>query len=326
MDLIPDDTLRAFTASVEDLLTNRFPTNRLRQLIEDGDPYDGQLWKAGTDLGWQLLAVPECLGGSGATVVELGLLCESLGRWVASGPWIGTAVVATLLGGLDGYRDELAAIASGERRYGLALPSASGTSCRVVESAGAQEFLLLSGGRARLCELPVASSRAAGFDPADYVVDVDVALSSDRALACSPHRARQLVAALTAATAAGVAGRCVELSVRHAGEREQFGRPIGAYQAIKHRCADMAMQREVAVASTYYALATINGDHTDAAVAVASAVSVSTDAAVANAENCVQVYGAMGFTWECDAHLYLKRAHRLRAIAGALAEEERKSV
>lgn len=321
MDLLQGPTLKALTSSVEDVLSDRFPTSRLRALHEEGDPHDPELWATGCYLGWQMLSVPEELGGAGGTVVELGLLMESLGRFVASGPWIGTALAATLLAEA-GDGTALAAIGSGDARYGIgvpvrAQPKDGKLALRVMDAAGATAFITVDHDAVRTYPLPLPNAThgtVEAFDPADAVRDVAVDAASGAPVAVGPGRARPIGSALVAAAAAGVAARCVDLAVAHATTREQFGKPIGSFQAVKHRCADMAVRREAATASAYYALAGIAGHEPEAESAAASALVVATDAAVQNAEDCVQVYGAMGFTWECDAHLYLKRAHRLRAL------------
>lgn len=323
MDLLLDETLRALISSVDGVLSSTFPTSRLRALYEAGDPYDDALWRTGCGLGWQLLAVPEDLGGAGGTLVELGLVFETLGRHVASGPWFGTALAATILGEL-GDAELLAPIAAGDVRYGVGVPTSSpnedGTvRLRVMDAAGANACITWNDAGIWVFAMP--QSRAVqALDPADSVHDITWRAKPSASLTAPPARARLVGSALIAATAAGVASRCVDLAVSHAMTREQFGRPIGSFQAIKHRCADMALRREAAVSSSYYALAAITGDKPEAAAAAAAALLVATDAAVDNAADCVQVYGAMGFTWECDAHLYLKRAHRLRALVGVLRD------
>ena len=127
---------------------------------------------------------------------------------------------------------------------------------------------------------------------------------------------RRRATVLAAAEAAGVADRALEMSVEYAKVREQFGRPIGTFQAIKHRCADMAVRAEVARSAVTYAAVAIEEARDDAPLAVHIAKSLATDAAIGNATDNIQNHGGIGYTWEYDAQLYLKRAKRLRPAFG----------
>ena len=136
-------------------------------------------------------------------------------------------------------------------------------------------------------------------------VDVDAAPSSE---GCT----------LTAALSAGIASRTVELAVAYARERVQFDKPIGSFQAVKHICADMLVRAEVARAAVDAAAVLLDEGSDDAKTAVASAKLLSSEAGIANAKSCIQVHGGMGFTWEVDAHLYLKRAAVLATQFGGM--------
>jgi alkylation response protein AidB-like acyl-CoA dehydrogenase len=128
---------------------------------------------------------------------------------------------------------------------------------------------------------------------------------------------RRMATVLVAAEAVGVAERTVEMSVEYAKVREQFGKPIGTFQAIKHRCADMATRAEVARAVVVYASVAVQDGEADAEFHVHSAKALAADAAIQNATDNVQNHGGMGYTWESDAHLYLKRARVLEHVCGS---------
>ena len=124
-----------------------------------------------------------------------------------------------------------------------------------------------------------------------------------------------LTAALAAAELVGVAQWCVDTAAAYAKERVQFGRPIGQFQGVKHRCADMLCRVELARAAAWDAARAVD-DGTAASFAAATAIALALDAAFENAKDCVQVLGGIGFTWEHDAHMYLKRAIALRSLLG----------
>jgi alkylation response protein AidB-like acyl-CoA dehydrogenase len=128
---------------------------------------------------------------------------------------------------------------------------------------------------------------------------------------------RRAATVLVAAEAVGVAERTLEMSVEFAKVREQFGKPIGTFQAIKHRCADMATRTEVARAVVTYAAVAVQDGEPDADFHVHSAKALAADAAIQNATDNVQNHGGMGYTWESDAHLYLKRARVLEHVCGS---------
>jgi alkylation response protein AidB-like acyl-CoA dehydrogenase len=128
---------------------------------------------------------------------------------------------------------------------------------------------------------------------------------------------RRMATVLVAAEAVGVAERTLEMSVEYAKVREQFGKPIGTFQAIKHRCADMATRAEVARAVVVFASVAVQDGEPDADFHVHSAKALAADAAIQNATDNVQNHGGMGYTWESDAHLYLKRARVLEHVCGS---------
>jgi alkylation response protein AidB-like acyl-CoA dehydrogenase len=159
-----------------------------------------------------------------------------------------------------------------------------------------------------------------GIDPTRRMARVRFEHAPPTTVHGDPGSVRRCATVLAAAEAAGVAERALEMSVAYAKVREQFGRPIGAFQAIKHRCADMAVRAEVARSAVTYAAVAVEEGRDDAPLAVHIAKSLATDAAIANATDNIQNHGGIGYTWEADAHLYLKRARLLEHVLGTRLE------
>ncbi|MGH8978737.1 MAG: acyl-CoA dehydrogenase family protein, partial [Acidimicrobiia bacterium] len=169
----------------------------------------------------------------------------------------------------------------------------------------------------------VSARECKSVDPTRRLARVDldgVPLPEDRRLAISTPRVRELAAVLLAAEAIGVAQWCVDTSSEHAKQRVQFGRPIGQFQGVKHRCADMLARTELARAAVWDAARALGERDNGARVAIAAGAALAFDAAFTNAKDCVQILGGIGFTWEHDAHVYLRRAMTLHELTGAPGE------
>jgi len=303
--------------------------------VEQGDP---DAWRPVyarlADLGLFGVAVPEDRGGAGGSIEELCAMVEEAAKALVPGP-VATTALATLL--LDDP-EALTALASGERFAGVALegnvqfdtePSgasrASGTVSWVPGAADGGVLLLPSGENWLLVEtgsdgVQVEPLRATDFSrPLARVV---LTSAPATVVAVSRERVENLAATVLAAEAAGVTRWALDTGVAHAKVREQFGKPIGSFQAVKHLCAEMlcrAEQAEVAAADAARAAAD-SGDSgaRQFAIAAALAASVGIAAAKANVKDCIQVLGGIGCTWEHDAHLYLRRAHSIgRFLGGA---------
>jgi len=164
------------------------------------------------------------------------------------------------------------------------------------------------------------SGAAASIDPTRRLVHVRLNGIATERLEVGAAGLRRMATVLLAAEAVGLAERTLEASVEYAKVRQQFGRPIGSFQAVKHRCADMAVRAEVARSLTTYAAVALRDGEPDAARHADEAKALAVDAALANAHDNVQNHGGMGFTWESDAHLYLKRAWVLEHQFGTRVE------
>jgi alkylation response protein AidB-like acyl-CoA dehydrogenase len=330
MDLLYSEIEDDLRAGVRELLDAKAQWADVLAGTEKDDPYDTALWQALVQMGLTGLPVPEDLGGAGATWRETAVVMEELGRAVAPVPFLGSAVlgVAALLAAGD--RELLPAVASGERIAALAVPlgtapgSATGGTVTVDGGALTGEVAGVADGLAADVLLVPAPGGLYAVDAADAgrtpVVSLDMTRRlCDVAFSAAPARlvaegdgavraALSTGAAMLASEQLGVAGRCLETTVEYLKTRYQFGRPVGSYQGLKHRLADLwTAIAEARAIARYAASCTAAGDD-DAPVAVAVAQAHCSPIAVKAAEECVQMHGGIGFTWEHPAHLYLKRA------------------
>jgi len=303
----------------------------------DGPEERPSWWSSLAEQGLLGLHVATESGGSGAGGVELAVTVEELGRALAPGPALPTLLATLLLEGapakelLPGLVDGTltAAVALEDRLH--AWPSAdgfvvTGTASRVV-GAGLADVLLLGAGDtwfvvdAADVEVRPLTGLDATRRPAEVVL-AEVSIPGSRVLSgVTLGQVRLLAGALIAAEATGLAGWSLDTAVSYAKTREQFGRPIGAFQAVKHLCADMLVRAEQARAVAWDAARSLDepaGQERDLAIAIATSVCV--DAAMRNAKDCLQVLGGIGYTWEHDAHVVLKRALTLRAWIGEPSE------
>lgn len=328
MDLTLSAEQEAVRDAIRGLLRDRLPSARVRAVMETADGVDADVWRAAADLGWFGLAVPEDAGGAGYGLAEAMLLFVELGRSVAPGPWLGTVVAALALAGTPSAGATLADVLAGRVRAALVddLDDRLGTGARAdgevdeVFDAGAAQGLLVLGRDAARWVAVDAGVRVAGrpsMDPTRRLGRVRCTGAAALCLAGDALHWRRVATALAAAEATGVAERTLEASVEYGKVRQQFGQPIGAFQAIKHRCADMAVRAEVARSAVTYATVALDEGAADAALHVHVAKTLAGNAALQNATDNVQNHGGMGYTWEADAHLFLKRARVLEHTMGS---------
>ncbi|MFF8804514.1 acyl-CoA dehydrogenase family protein [Streptomyces omiyaensis] len=267
---------------VRELLAGRFGRDALRASVDSG-ALDRGLWKELGDAGFFALRLPEADGGVGLGLPEAVLVLEEAGRALLPGPLVATQRAA---GTVPGAAEGLAVVTEVSSEGLIPWRDAADVVLGPVEGA-----------------VPMRS-----VDPLTPLHRVSGTLPA----------ARPETVLLTAAEQVGTAAWCTDAAVAHARRREQFGRPIGAFQAVKHLCAGMLVRTELARAAVH--AAAVTGD----AAEIAGAKLLADDAAVANARDCLQVHGGMGFTWEADVHLHLKRAWVRAALVlpGARAAEE----
>lgn len=313
MDLLPSAEQQQIVDAVREVLADRFSAEHLRR--GDG-ALTAREWHALGALGWFSLAQPETVGGSGLSIAEEALLCRELGRALMP-----PSLVATILAGRLAVRAEAPGlarqVASGAVRVAFAVEppkfAASRAEFYVVDDLAATHALVVDAWGAAVVPLETSRRRLPSFDE---FIGLG-AQHLDRRAAVAGH-AGPLIArdlrVLVAAMLTGLADGARDLAVAHASTREQFGQPIGAFQAVKHACADMAIRAEGAWFQTVFASLSVHDGAADAATQAAAALHVARQAAIANAEAGVQVHGAMGFSSECDAHRYVKRARVLLQV------------
>ncbi|MGD9701244.1 MAG: acyl-CoA dehydrogenase family protein [Acidimicrobiia bacterium] len=327
MDLLPSPEQSEIIDVVGGFLADRFPTSRLRERAGERASFDAATWTECGELGWFALGLSEELGGVGYGMVEEVLVFRELGRRLAPGPFIATALGARLVA-ISGQAGLATTIASGAAPVALATPrngeptigdTISG-SFHVIDGPGASHYLVLTDTDAALVE----AGAAGDIEP---VASIDegsrlARLTMDRApvvVRSSGDDAAELWrrgTLLVSAMLTGVAEATRDLAAEYAKQRVQFGRPIGVNQAIKHACADMVLRAEAAAAQLVFAALSVDELRDDRSFQVASARVVATDAAIANASAGVQVHGGMGYTYEHDSNLYVKRARILDRMLG----------
>jgi alkylation response protein AidB-like acyl-CoA dehydrogenase len=284
--------------------------------------------------GWLGLHVDEALGGEGYGLPELAVVLEELGRACVPGPFLPSVLAAAVIqaAGKETAADIVPGLAAGETVGAVALAGrldsepdgderqVSGT-LRAVLSGHLADVLVARAGDdwCALTGEEFSATELSSLDPtrrvAEVRVDGAVVPSARRLDGVDTERVRDLAAVVLAAEAVGVAQWCVEVASEYAKVREQFGRPIGQFQGVKHKCADMLAQTELARAAVWDAARA--ADEPDVApLTTAAAASLAVDAAYRAAKDCIQVHGGIGFTWEHDAHLYLKRATTTRQLIG----------
>ncbi|WP_137146572.1 acyl-CoA dehydrogenase [Mycolicibacterium sp. CR10] len=294
--------------------------------VEQGDP---AAWRAPYDglaqLGIFGVALPEEHGGADGTVADLCAMVDEAAAAMVPGP-VATTALATLV--LDGsHAGLLEALASGQRTAGITLAAeltyadgrVSGTAPYVLGADSSSVLLLPAGERWLLVEaaadgVTVEPLQATDFSRPLARVVFDNAAAEE--LPVPAQRVVDLAATMLSAEAAGLARWLLETATEYAKVREQFGKPIGSFQAIKHMCAEMLLRSEQAsVAAADAARAATEADD-QLSLAAALAASVGIEAAKANAKDCIQVLGGIGITWEHDAHLYLRRAYGIAQFLG----------
>jgi len=347
------DELRA---SVRRFLADRAPLSRVRELMDTEDGIDRAVWEqAGAQLGLQGLAVPESYGGAGFSFAEQAIVLEELGGALYGGPYLASAVLATtaLLASPDegARRDLLPAVAAGEIIATLAFTEDDGSwdpaairAAAVKDGAdwklhGHKSFVL-DGGTAGLILVVAATDAglalfavtagAAGLTRAvlptlDQTrklarLEFDAAparlIGSPGDGAAVLERTLDVAAIALAAEQLGGAQRALDMAVAYAKTREQFDRPIGSFQAIKHRCADLLLEVESLRSAVGYAAAAVAEDSAEIPLLAPLVKAYASETYFHVAAENIQIHGGIGFTWEHDAHLYFKRAKSSELFLG----------
>ncbi|MEA2272522.1 MAG: hypothetical protein QOI98_1230, partial [Solirubrobacteraceae bacterium] len=322
------DDQEAIKRTAREFLAARYKPEEMRRLAtEEERGFTDEQWSQVAELGWPGLVVSEADGGLGLGVVELAVVQEELGYALAPTPFLSDAAAALLLTGADGeVRTQfLAPLASGEKRGTVAAVNGdeplavdgsrlTGTKVAVPDAASADFIVVAAPGGAHL----VVEREADGvsveptesLDPTRKLYSVRFDGVEGTPLGADDNaieRANDAIAVALAAESVGVAQRTLEMAVAYAKERKQFGRPIGAYQAVSHMCAQMLLETEGARAITLYAAWALDHEPQTGPLASSMAKAYASDAGWRVPGQALQVLGGIGFTWEHDLHFFLKR-------------------
>lgn len=310
------DEQREIMRTANEFLASRFKPEKVRELAESRS-YDDALWREISELGWPGIAVAEEDGGQGLGAIELAVLLEESGYGLAPSPLLGTAGAALVISaaGSDDQRAEwLPKLASGEATGSFG-GFAEGESTMFCDLPTADVVVTFDGEGAL-----VAPASEVDFEPLEAIdATRSYGLASEAAGERLPGDAgagRDRLAVAVAAELTGIAQRTLEMAVTYAREREQFGRPIGAYQAVSHRCAKMLLDTEEARSLTYYAGWVADAEPDSLPMASAMAKARASDAAWEVTASALQVLGGIGFTWEHDLQFLLKRARATGQLWG----------
>jgi alkylation response protein AidB-like acyl-CoA dehydrogenase len=297
------------------MLSTHCSPELVRATRDAGHDLDEKLWERGVELGWTLLAVPEDQGGAGMGLVELCLVAEEIGRAAAPGPWLDTALAALVAGKARAPAEVVEGLCEGNLKAAVVTTDGAG----LVQAAGSVDWLLVvADDQVFLAEASGASaSRRRTLDESRgfYAVDLTATVPT-HVLDVAPQWVRDAAAVLVSADALGIGERLLAMTVDYAQVREQFGRPIGSFQSVKHKAADMLKSLKGVRAATYYAAMALDADLPDASMAASVAKAFAAEQVPAIAGEALQTHGGIGFTWEHDLHLYLRRAKVDEALYG----------
>lgn len=345
------DEQQAIKSTAHDFLASRFKSERLREIAAGDDGFDPSGWKEMADLGWTGLALPEQWGGQGLGIVELAILFEEMGYALAPSPLFSSTLVGLVLAlcGSDDQRERyLRPLALGETRAAPAFWDAGSPALVgeftlpaeadgdgivlngekvLVPDAASADFFLVATADGRRHVVP-ADAEGVAVVP-ETSLDLTRRFSSVRfdgvrvaaaetlpAQAADYFQVFYRVCVMLAAESTGVAQRALDFSVEYAKDRQQFGRPIGAYQAVSHRCAQMLLETENSRSAVYGAAWAADAEPESLPLAASMAKAYAGDAGWRVPDAAIQVHGGIGFTWEHDLHFFLKRGRSNAAIFG----------
>jgi alkylation response protein AidB-like acyl-CoA dehydrogenase len=320
-----DDTQYALRDLARDLFAKESPPSRVRGLWE-GKPFDRGVWKTMAEAGICGITVPDDLGGAGGTVLDLVLVLEEAGRACLPEPVLETTAIAA---------PSIAAFGTEEQRERWLPSIASGETIAAIDAdatghvAWAAEADLLVASRDDGVHLlgrdDFTATPVAGVDGARPLAKVETRTSSRTRMNDDASNVRLYVHAFTgiACVLNGIAQRLVQMTVDHVKEREQFGRPVGSFQAVKHKLASMHVAVESARPAAWYAAYAIANGLDGASIEACVAKIAANDAEAFCNSEALQCHGGIGFTWEHDLHFWLKRGMALRGSFGTSPELRR---
>jgi alkylation response protein AidB-like acyl-CoA dehydrogenase len=314
------DDQRAIKETARDLLANRFKLERLRELAES-KTYADDAWGEVSELGWPGIFIAEEHGGQGLGVLELVILLEELGYVLAPLPFLSNAAAGLILQDA-GATERLEGVASGEQRGTVGVVK-DGRAALVPDAEQADFIVLLDGTDATLVERADAQVEPIdAIDPTRRYASVSA--SGGESLG-DVSRGRDLIALAVAAELVGIGQRVMEMAIEYAKDRKQFDRPIGAYQAVSHACAEMLKKVEGSRSLVYYAGWAADAAPDEFSLAASMAKAYASDMGWEVSASALQVHGGIGFTWEHDLHWFLKRAKTDGVLFGS-ARDHRERV
>ena len=300
--------------TARDLLTKRSTWEKVREAGE-GARYDDELWRELAELGWPGIAIAEDHGGQGMGVVELVILLEELGYACAATPFLGNALAGLVIqsaGSPDQQARWLPGLASGAQRGAVGAPGL------IPDGHGADVLVLVTADGPRLVDASTAGAASVdAIDPTRRHASVTEAVARGGApLPGDGELAVDLARAAVSAELVGLAQRALEMSVAYVKDRKQFETPVGAFQAVSHRCAQMLRDTEMARSATYNAAWAADAAPERLAEAAGVAKAAASQAGRDVTASAIQVHGGIGFTWEADVHWLYKRAQIDAALLG----------
>lgn len=312
------DDQREFDSAVRSYLAERFDLAAVRGVVEDpsGDGHPASLWKAAAEQGWLAVTVPEEHDGLGLGLVEAQVIARALGAGVAPGPWRGTVLAAEairLAGSPEQQASWLPRLSSGGAVGAFTLRDTAPGTLRTVEYGAIADVVV-----ARSADGLALVTGATATPQGSYDGTVRLASVSADAVAALPGATAEVIAELTAratvlvaADLVGIAREAITRTVAYDRERQQFGVPVGSFQAIKHALADLHVAVTLAEHAVLYASHAVDVALDGADLAVAVAKAKASDAAFDATAAMIQYHGGIGYTWEHEAHFFYKRAKRL---------------
>jgi alkylation response protein AidB-like acyl-CoA dehydrogenase len=305
MDFDLTDDQKEIKRVAKELLAARSSFAKVREAAEAAE-YDGALWQELRELGWPGIAVAEEHGGQGLGAVELAVLLEELGYACAATPYLSTAVAAAVIqsaGTPEQQARWLPELASGEST------GAIGTADLTADGVGAAVAVVIDGADAYLIESPQAEA----FTTIDSTRRYATVTGDGEPLGA--HAAARIHAAI-AAEVVGISQRALDMTLEYVKDRKQFGVPVGSFQAVSHRCAQMLFHTESARSTAYYAAWAADADPDRLAEGSALAAAAAADGGREVTASAIQAHGGIGFTWEADVHWLYKRAQLDTAMLG----------
>jgi alkylation response protein AidB-like acyl-CoA dehydrogenase len=310
MDFSLTDEQAALKDSARTLLSREAPIALARNRYgadADLSAYPTELWRHVAESGWVALTVPEANGGLGLSVIELCIVLEELGRTLAPVPlWETAGLLVPLLRHSGGHGDLLAQIATGEITGTAVLADAFTPEAQAVDVVASWDGTSVT----------VSPRGDAGVTAYDSLDRTRVLCGVEMDSKPLPDAVRDEATVALAASMMGASRWILDTTVEYAKVREQFGAPIGSFQAVKHKLADMLVDWERAWAAVYYAAMCVAADDADRTRAVAVAKAQANDAGRHLAKDGIQLHGGIGFTWEHDLHLYIRRCYGDEPLLG----------